>query len=112
MKMSEILSDDIANVGILENEDYPKPTKAKLYNVTNILERVCCFVLYISILSIQKTATTCTGARFTKISIAYLNDKRFRPGTMQLPIFWLFFPDYDVEHHNANCFNNSNIVDK
>ena len=78
MKMSEILSDDIASVGILENEDYPKPTKAKLHNVTNILERVCCFVLYISILGIQKTGTTCTGARFTIISIAYLNGKRFQ----------------------------------
>ena len=112
MKTSEILSDDIASVGILENADYPKPTKAKLHNVINILERVCCFALYISILSIQKTATTCTGARFTIISIAHLNGKRLRLGTMQLPIFWLFFPDYDVEHHNANCFNNSSIVDK
>ena len=92
---------------------YPKATKAKLHNVTNILERICCFALYISILSIQKTATTCTGARLTTISITHLNDKRFRPGTMQLPIFWIFFPDYDVEHPIANCFNNSNnIVDK
>ena len=31
MKMSEILSDDITSVGILENADYPKPTKAKLH---------------------------------------------------------------------------------
>ena len=78
MKMSEILSDDIASVGILENKDYPKPTKAKLHNVTNILGRVCCFVLYTSILGIHKTATTCTGARFTIISIAHLNGKRFQ----------------------------------
>ena len=75
MEMSEMLSDD---TGILENEDYPKPTKAKLHNVINILERVCCFALYISTQSIQKTATTCTDARFTIISIDHLNGKQFQ----------------------------------
>ena len=109
MEMSEMLGNTIR---ILENEDYPKPTKAKLHSVTNILERVCCFVLYSSIQSIQKTATTCTGARFTIISIAQLNGKQFQTRDNAATHILAVCPDCDVEHQNANCFNNSSIVDK
>ena len=104
MEMSEMLSDDM---GILENEDYLKPTKAKLHN---ILERVCCFTLYISIQSIQKTATI--SARFTIISIAHLNGKQFQTRNNAATHILAVFPDCDIEHPNFNCFSNSSIVDK
>ena len=46
--MSELLSD---HMGVLNNEDSPRPTKTKRHNVTNILEWARCFAIYISILN-------------------------------------------------------------
>ena len=53
--MYEMLSDDM---GILENKDYPKPTKAKLHNITNILEKVCS-LFFLTVTYVEHPSANC-----------------------------------------------------